>query len=152
EPDGSGLALSERFYEMTGLEPGVDASEARHPDDYPRVTSNWAKSPRGNLPFSDECRLRMANGEYRVFRLRAAPLHDDEGRIVRWYGGPGDIPGGGAPPPPGEEGRIVRWYGMTEDIHEGRAAESAHREVEERYRLAVQATNDAVWDYDVARG
>lgn len=35
------------------------------------------------------------------------------------------------------------------DISEERAAAAAQRETEERYRLAVKATNDAIWDWDL---
>ena len=127
EPDGSGLSLSSRYYELTGMEPDGDAAEFVHPDDREHVFSTWVAALESGETYSDECRLRMKDGEYRYFRLRAAPLRD-------------------------ADGQIVRWYGMTEDIHEERLAEHAHRDVEERYRLAVQATNDAVWDYDIANG
>ena len=33
---------------------------------------------------------------------------------------------------------------------ERRAAEAALRETEQRYRLAAKATNDAIWDWDLA--
>jgi two-component system sensor kinase FixL len=45
-------------------------------------------------------------------------------------------------------GRIVRWYGVSEDVHDEMLAEQAQQEAEHRYRLAVRASNDAVWDYD----
>jgi len=127
EPDGSGLTLSARYYELTGMAPGGDPSEFVHPDDRDHVFMTWVAALESGQPFSDECRLRMKDGGYRYFRLRAAPLRN-------------------------ADGQIVRWYGMTEDIHEERVAEHAHRDVAERYRLAIQATNDAVWDYDIANG
>ena len=124
EPDGSGLTLSERYHDMTGVQPGGDASLSVHPDERERVIAAWTRSLETGQPYVDDCRLRMKDGSYRYFRLRAEPLRD-------------------------EAGRIVRWYGMTVDVHEERLAELARREVEERYRLAVQATNDAVWDHDL---
>ena len=127
EPDGSGLTLSARYYELTGMAPGGDASEFVHPDDREHVFMAWVTALESGQPYSDECRIRMKDGSYRYFRLRAAPLRH-------------------------ADGQIVRWYGMTEDIHEERVAEHAHRDVAERYRLAIQATNDAVWDYDIANG
>jgi hypothetical protein len=30
--------------------------------------------------------MRSANGDYRAFLIRAEPMHDEGGRIVRWYG------------------------------------------------------------------
>jgi two-component system sensor kinase FixL len=127
EPDGSGLTLSARYYELTGMATGGDPSEFVHPDDREHVFMTWVAALESGQPFADECRLRMKDGSYRYFRLRAAPQRN-------------------------ADGQIVRWYGMTEDIHEERVAEHAHRDVAERYRLAIQATNDAVWDYDIANG
>ncbi|WP_165357161.1 PAS domain-containing sensor histidine kinase [Sphingosinicella sp. CPCC 101087] len=124
EPDGSGLMLSPRYAEVTGMDPTVEPSLAIHPDDRERIESSWMEAVATGEPYSAECRLVVRGGDYRFYRLRAAPLRDPAGRIVRWYG-------------------------VSEDIHEERQAEQARRDAEQRYRLAVQATNDAVWDYDV---
>jgi PAS domain S-box-containing protein len=42
-------------------------------------------------PFNKEARLRRADGEYRWFLLRAVPLRDELGNIVKWYGTTTDI-------------------------------------------------------------
>ena len=43
-------------------------------------------------PFEDEARFRRAtNGEYRWFRVRAVPMRDAQGKIVKWYGTSTDI-------------------------------------------------------------
>jgi PAS domain S-box-containing protein len=34
----------------------------------------------------DEMRLRRADGEYRWFLVRTAPLRDEQGNVVKWYG------------------------------------------------------------------
>ncbi len=47
-------------------------------------------------------------------------------------------------------GRTVRFIGTTRDVTESRRAENAVRGAEERYRLAARATNDAIWDWDLA--
>ena len=31
-------------------------------------------------------RLRRFDGEYRWFQIAAAPVHDEQGNLVRWYG------------------------------------------------------------------
>jgi len=49
-----------------------------------------------------------------------------------------------------EGGRTVRFIGTTRDVTESRRAEQFLRETEERYRLAARATNDAIWDWDLA--
>lgn len=128
EPDGSGLVLSARYQELTGLS-GEDqeARESLHPDDRDRVTTAWEQSVESGSPFNVRTRLRMKDGSYRFVRVRAAPQRD-------------------------EQGRVLRWYGVTEDVHDQEKAEIAQRDVEERYRLAAQATHDAVWDHDFIAG
>ncbi|WP_245815657.1 PAS domain-containing protein [Luteimonas chenhongjianii] len=49
-------------------------------------------------------------------------------------------------------GRVVGLVGTSLDITRRRAAERRHREIEERYRLAARATNDAIWDWRIADG
>jgi two-component system, LuxR family, sensor kinase FixL len=44
EPDGSGLTLSERYHDMTGVQPGGDASLSVHPDERERVIAAWTRS------------------------------------------------------------------------------------------------------------
>ena len=48
-----------------------------------------------------------------------------------------------------EGGRPVRLIGFARDVTESRRAEQVLRETEERYRLASQATNDAIWDWNL---
>jgi two-component system sensor kinase FixL len=127
EPDGSGLVMSDRYQELTGLGDPEKASESLHPDDHDRVIAAWSESAATGKPFAVRTRLRMKDGNYRQMRVRAMPQRD-------------------------EEGRVQRWYGVTEDIHEQEQAQIAQRDVEERYRLAAQATNDAIWDHDFLAG
>jgi PAS domain S-box-containing protein len=48
--------------------------------------------------------------------------------------------------PDGRYGVVCYFYDLSERL----ALEAALRETEERYRLAVRATNDAIWDWDLA--
>ena len=48
------------------------------------------------------------------------------------------------------DGRTVRFVGTTRDVTESRRAEQALREAAERYRLVAHATNDAIWDWNLA--
>src|SRR3974377_458621 len=41
---------------------------------------------------------------------------------------------------------------MTREIRAGKRAETALRQSEERFRLAIEATNDAIWDIDLETG
>lgn len=50
------------------------------------------------------------------------------------------------------EGAVVGLVGTSLDITDRKAAEAQHQEIEERYRLAARATNDAIWDWRMADG
>ena len=50
----------------------------------------------------------------------------------------------------GEAGRAVRLVGAVSDITAQKSAEAALRDSEERYALAMEAVNEAVFDWDVA--
>ena len=119
--------MSARYEELTGKGDFDNAELSIHPDDRDSVTTTGRESVASGKPFAVSCRLRMKDGSYRFMRVRAAPQRD-------------------------EDGRVLRWYGVTEDVHEQEKAELAQRDVEERYRLAAQATNDAVWDHDFVEG
>ena len=51
-----------------------------------------------------------------------------------------------------EADRPVRIAGVNIEISNHKSMEEALRQSEERFRLAVQATNDAVWDIDLVMG
>jgi len=50
------------------------------------------------------------------------------------------------------DGTVIGLIGTSLDITERKAAEARHQEIEERYRLAARATNDAIWDWRMADG
>jgi PAS domain S-box-containing protein len=60
-------------------------TNAVHPDDLPRVLTEWEYAVETEQPHDSEHRLRRADGVYRWFQARALPLRDDEDRVVRWY-------------------------------------------------------------------
>ena len=127
DPEGKLLTMSPRYWELTGITPDGPPSRAVHPDDYEPLMAQWRAALADGRPYIIEFRMVLADGGYRYFRARAAARRD-------------------------EQGRIVRWYGTTEDIHEQKQAQFAVLDAEERYRLAARATNDAIWDLDVAKG
>ena len=49
-------------------------------------------------------------------------------------------------------GNLVRSKGTLQDITKEKETESALRESEERYALAVRGSNDGVWDWDIEKG
>src|SRR6266850_2386510 len=56
-----------------------------HPDDLPRVIAAFTSSIESGHPYDSEHRCRRADGVYRWFQVRALPVRDTEGRIIRWY-------------------------------------------------------------------
>ena len=58
------------------------------------MTTSWRRAARAWLPerpWESEGRIRSADGQYRWFLNRAAPLRDEQGNIVKWYGSNTDI-------------------------------------------------------------
>jgi len=93
-PDGSADFFNQRFREYTGLsvEEGLGwgwMMKAFHPED--RAEEEWRAAFAAGQPFEKEARLRRADGAYRRFMIRAMPLRDEEGKVVRWYGTTTDI-------------------------------------------------------------
>jgi PAS domain S-box-containing protein len=101
-PDGSSGAANRRWLEYTGtpLQPAASVEpdnpawrEATciHPEDLDGLTEAWKRSITTGEPFEYEARLRRADGEYRWMLVRAVPLRDDRGNILKWYGIDTDI-------------------------------------------------------------
>ena len=92
-PDGSADFLNQHFREYTGLslEDGLGWGwmNAFHPDD--RLMEEWRAALAAGKPFGKEARLRRADGQYRWFLIRAVPVRDEQGNIVKWYGTTIDI-------------------------------------------------------------
>jgi two-component system sensor histidine kinase UhpB len=62
-----------------------------HPEDVPRILEHWGQTMARKESFEGEMRLRRADGEYRWFIVRTAPLLDEQGKVLRWYGTSTDI-------------------------------------------------------------
>ncbi len=94
-PDGSTAFVSRNWQDFAGLTL-ENASPAGwqstlHPDDRDPHVNKWRVSLASGQPFENEARHRSVNGEYRWFLVRAAPLRDEQGNILRWYGTLTDI-------------------------------------------------------------
>jgi PAS domain S-box-containing protein len=96
-PDGSLNFCNAQFLSYIGLtmeELQGDGWQRRHlvhPDDWERVVKPWRDAVTNGTPFEEEVRHRAADGQYRWFLVRAVPLRDSQGLIVRWYGTNTDI-------------------------------------------------------------
>jgi PAS domain S-box-containing protein len=93
-PDGIVDFLNQRWMDYTGLSLGqyvADPTGPIHPEDTPRVLERWRSQMARDETYDDEMRLRGADGTYRQFLIRTAPLRDESGRVVKWYGVSTDI-------------------------------------------------------------
>jgi PAS domain S-box-containing protein len=87
--DGAVDFVNQRWLDYTGLtlEEEVEApTRVVHPEDLPRVVEKWLADMAAGELSEDEMRLRRADGEYRWFLVRTAPLRDEQGTVVKWYG------------------------------------------------------------------
>ncbi len=64
--------------------------DAVHPDDQEAARAAWSRA-FAEAGFTVEHRLRRQDGQYRWFQTRAAPVRDEEGRIIEWFGTSTDI-------------------------------------------------------------
>src|SRR5205085_790381 len=116
QPDGTVDFVNRRWLDYTGLsfEEEIERpTRAIHPEDLPRVIEKWRADMAAGRASEDEMRMQGADGEYRWFLVRTAPLRD-------------------------EQGNIVKWYGVSIDIQERKQAEAALRRSEDRLRLVIE--------------
>jgi PAS domain S-box-containing protein len=94
-PDGSVDFLNQRWLEYTGLSfeeaIGWGWQAAVYPDDLPHLMAFWHSLLESGRPGDTEARLRRHDGVDRWFLFRAVPLHDEENKVVKWYGQITDI-------------------------------------------------------------
>lgn len=96
QPDGRCNHLSRQWLEYTGqgeaeqMEYGW-LKKVIHPDDRERVFTEWMGAVRGEHDYNVEFRIRRYDGIYRWFKSRAAPLRDEAGRVIQWFGSSTDI-------------------------------------------------------------
>ncbi|MET0328412.1 MAG: PAS domain-containing protein [Luteimonas sp.] len=91
------------------------------------VMATDARIMAGGRPEQLEEQVSFPDGRQAWWLSTKAPLHD-------------------------AEGNVVGLVGTSLDITDRKAIEARHREIEERYRLAAQATNDAIWDWRISDG
>ena len=131
-PNGAPYYFNKRLTDYTGVTLGssdLSADESRpsptmravyHPDEIDELRRNWFNCVRAGEAFSMRYRLRRADGVYRWVDSRSEPLHDSDGRIVRWYG-------------------------VFVDVDDRQQAEEALRDTERQLRLLIDAIPAMVW-------
>ncbi len=128
---GSIYWYNRRWYEYTGTTPeemaGWGWQKVHHPEHLARVLEQWRRCLRTGTAWEDTFPLRGRDGGYRWFLSRAIPIRD-------------------------EGGRVVRWLGTNTDVTERLQTEEELRRAEERLRLAVEATELGLWDWNPQKG
>jgi formate hydrogenlyase transcriptional activator len=89
-PDGYCDFLNQGWLDYTGLTAekaqGWGWAEAIHPDDRKRLIEEWHSCLASGTPVDTEARTRRFDNSYRWFLIRANPLKDESGNILKWYG------------------------------------------------------------------
>ncbi|MFC3167848.1 hybrid sensor histidine kinase/response regulator [Paracoccus fontiphilus] len=65
---------------------GYGWTEAVHPDDRAGTVEAWHRSLEARSTFEWEHRVRCADGEYRIFTVRAVPTLNGDNEITEWVG------------------------------------------------------------------
>lgn len=127
-PDGRPDWFNSRAHGYVGLAAGEldDAAwtAAIHADDVAGVAAHWCSCVATGKPYVGEFRIRRGDGAYLWHLVRAVPIRDGAGRITRWIG-------------------------TNTDIDDHKKLTERLAESEARLRLAIEAGQMAVWDFDL---
>jgi PAS domain S-box-containing protein len=126
-PYGAIDFVNQRWMDYTGLSLEEESEEPMrpiHPEDAPRVMERWLVEMEVGEAYEEEMRIRRADGEYRWFLVRTAPLRD-------------------------EQGNLVKWYGVATDIEDLKRADAALKESQRRLEEAQRIAHVGHWDRDL---
>lgn len=94
-PDGNLDYFNKNWVDYTGLSleesKGLVIQNIIHPEERALIVEEWTKSVNEGKKFEVEYRLKRFDNIYRWFLVRALPLKDNDGRIVKWFGTNTDI-------------------------------------------------------------
>jgi len=90
-PDGHVDYFNRRWSLYSGMSPeesvGLGWSRAVHPEDRGRVEERWRTSVGSGGIYEVEFRMRRgSDSAYRWFLARGELVHDDSGRVLKWFG------------------------------------------------------------------
>jgi len=94
-PDGYLGYFNQHWLEYLGIPIGAllgwKWTAVTHPEDVDDIVAKWRLSIASGEPFLHEARVRRADGEHRWMLHHKVALHDEHGKIIKWYGSSIDI-------------------------------------------------------------
>jgi PAS domain S-box-containing protein len=88
--DGPCDYLSRQWLEYTGIpeeqQLGYGWLDQLHPRDRDKTVAVWMEKVKTGESFDIEFRIRRNDGVYHWFKTRAVPMHDADGKIIKWFG------------------------------------------------------------------
>jgi len=94
-PDGWNIYFNHQWVDYTGMtleeSYGHGWNIPFHPDDKQRAWEAWQRATQHLERYSLECRLRRADGVYRWWLIRGAPMLKPNGEVHKWFGTCTDI-------------------------------------------------------------
>jgi len=95
DQSGSIFWYNKRWFDYTGTDleemRGWGWQKVHHPEHVDRVVERFRRSIESGETWEDTFPLRGKDGRYRWFLSRAIPIHDERGKIVRWFGTDTDV-------------------------------------------------------------
>ena len=91
--EGKITYVNSRWKEYTGLTKldGPSFNMVVHPDDAVEAWNRWRQSIQSGEDYIQEQRFRSKNGDYKYFLVKAIPIKDATGKIIKWIGTSTDI-------------------------------------------------------------
>ena len=121
------IYANHKLYEFSGLTLSETSGSAWqhiiHPQDMERFVDNWKKSTSYSNVYEMEVRYRRADGCYRWFLNRSAPVVN-------------------------EQKEVLMWIGTSTDIDDQKHQEEELKESELQYRTLADAIPQIVWTAD----
>jgi PAS domain S-box-containing protein len=95
QPDGLYPAFNKQWHDYTGISPESARAggwvDSYHPEDRGKVVRKWTELVQTGTAGEIEARIVRHDGVSRVFLVRGAPMRDETGAIVKWFGTHTDI-------------------------------------------------------------
>lgn len=125
DAQGRAETFNQHYFDYVGGLPpeqleGWGWAQIVHPDDMEALAASWAAILARGEPGVAEARMRRQDGVYHWFLIRANPLRD-------------------------ANGKIVKWYGVNFDIEDRKRADEAVVVSERNLKVAVDTTPAMIW-------